>query len=184
MRSIPKRSIWVAGLTALTTGFLLPGLILDAYALSFSPAGNAQIPELYSELVPTWTGGVLVSIESRGTATPIIHSFDETGQETLPIAVSIPDAQEVQIAGFSRGSGGAFALTGWTVDRQGHREGFLSLVSPDHKTIQTVRLAPYSPRLVAFAPDGTIWTVGGRRPAIRPRPERSRRTATPICCGA
>jgi hypothetical protein len=51
-------------------------------------------------------------------------------------------------------------LAGWTIDREGHRKGFMSWVGPDRKTIQTAQPAPYSPFLATIAPDGTIWTAG------------------------
>ena len=51
----------------------------------------------------------------------------------LPIAFSIPDAQAVHIRGFCRGSDGALAVAGWIAGQDLRpKDGFLSLVSPDH----------------------------------------------------
>jgi hypothetical protein len=128
---------------------------------TFSPAGSAQIIDLHTDLMPRWTGGALIAIENDDTATPIIHMYDETGQEMLPIAFSIPGAQVIHIQGFSRGSDGTFAVAGWIAGQDLRpKEGFLSLVSPDHRTIQTTRPAPYFPASVTIAPDGTLWTMG------------------------
>jgi hypothetical protein len=157
MLCILRRSGPIDRIGALALVFLLR---MDGQ--SFAPAGTAEVIELHGNgnRLPIWTGGVLVSIENNNTGTPIIHAFDETGQENLPIAFSIPGAQTVQIAGVSRESDGASAVAGWTIDREGHRKGFVSWVGPDHKTIRTAQPAPYSPFLATLAPDGTIWTVG------------------------
>jgi len=135
--------------------------LLQLGGQSFAPVGTAEVIDIHSNSnrVPIWTGGALVSIENNNTGRPIIHSFDETGQETLPISLSIPGAQTVQIAGVSRRSDGACALAGWTIDRKGHRKGFLTWVGSDRR-IQTAQPAPYSPFLATLAPDRTIWTVG------------------------
>jgi hypothetical protein len=144
---------WIAALTP------SPSLVLGGQ--TFSPAGSAEVMDLHTDLVPTWTGGALIAIESQNTATPIIHLYDETGQEMLPIAFSIPGARAIHIQGFCRGSDGTFAVAGWIAGQDLRpKEGFLSLVSPDHRTIQTTRPAPYFPMSVTIAPDGTLWTMG------------------------
>jgi hypothetical protein len=123
--------------------------LLQLGGQSFAPVATAEVIEIQSNSnrVPIWTGGALMSIENNNTGRPIIHAFDETGQETLPISLSIPGAQTVQIAGVSRGSDGAYALAGWTIDREGRRKGFLTWVGSDRRTIQTAQPAPYSPFL-------------------------------------
>jgi hypothetical protein len=151
----------------------IASLVLDGQ--TFSPAGRAQVIDIHTDLVPTWTGGALIAIENQNAATPIIHMYDETGQEMLPIAFSIPGAQAIHIQGFSRGSDGTFAVAGWIAGQDLRpKEGFLSLVSPDHRTIQTTRPAPYFPAAVTIAPDGTLWTMGAEMAAAGARCGRLR----------
>jgi hypothetical protein len=128
---------------------------------TFSPAGSAKVMDLHTDRVPTWSGGALIAIENQNAATPIIHMYDETGQEMLPIAFSIPGAQAIHIQGFCRGNDGAFAVAGWIAGQDLRPQaGFLSLFSPDHRTIQTTRPAPYFPSSITIAPDGSLWTMG------------------------
>lgn len=142
-------------------GLLAPFCFLELGGQTFSPAGHAEVIDLHSNLMPTWTGGALVAIENQNAPSPIIHMYDETGQEMLPIAFSIPGAQAIHIQGCSRGSDGTFAVAGWIAGQDLRpKEGFLSLVGPDHRTIQTTRPAPYFPASVTIAPDGTLWTMG------------------------
>lgn len=141
--------------------------LLQATAQTFTPAGTAK-PFLYPNaggLAPTWTGGALVSIESKGTAAPVIHSFDDAGQEIPPIAFTLPGAKAITIFGFARGADGSFALAGASYADETRpfgslRESFLTWISPDHQTVITSHPTPYTAASVTIAPDGTLWTIG------------------------
>ena len=64
--------------------------LLQLGGQSFAPVGTAEVIDIHSNSnrVPIWTGGALMSIENNNTGRPIIHAFDETGQETLPLSQS------------------------------------------------------------------------------------------------
>jgi hypothetical protein len=110
--------------------------------------------------VPKWTGGALVALEGEQGAQPLIHVFGISGQETMTVRFTLPEANVVDIRDVARGPDGSLVLCGWTQDSQGRAGEYLALVSPDGTSVKIVRTDPYAPFGVAVAPDGTIWARG------------------------
>ncbi len=121
----------------------------------------ARIPwDLAEQRVPNWDGGALGIVQNNDTAQPTIHLFDNQGREMQPVVFSIPGANEMRIEGVAQGLGGVVVVAGRAFDRNGSGGGFISWVSADRQSSRNVQLFPYSPNLLATAPDGTVWVQG------------------------
>lgn len=140
-------------------------LAVPIFAQRLVLTGGAQTPFAYSErgdFFPVWTGGVLLDVGNNDSAAPVIHVFDETGQESTPIAVTIPGDGRIRIDHIARGADGAYAFTSYTFSRtpRAATGGFVAWIPPDHQTINRINTGLYVPFMVTIAPDGTLWTVG------------------------
>jgi len=131
------------------------------WSAEFSVDHEAKIGiDLGGERVARWSSGGLQAFQSNQTAAPLLISFDDTGKQSWAHNFSIPGAEVIDIADFSRGAGGNFAVCGSAFDHAGRGSGFFSIINPSGETSLIVRTDPYTPFLVALAPDSTIWTVG------------------------
>jgi hypothetical protein len=124
------------------------------YTMPYYPPGRANLCER-----PVWSGGAFVRCEVDGVTTPVIHSIDATGQDSL-VVFSLSGATTINVRGIAHGRSNALALVGTGFDGDGHLGHFVSWVSPDRKVINTMRTTGYVPNFVSIAPDGTMWTVG------------------------
>jgi hypothetical protein len=110
--------------------------------------------------LPEWSGGALMAVASNRTPAPAIVLFDSDGRQLPALVLKIPDAETVDVASFARGADGTVAICGNLYDHVGRGSGFLELFSASGEDLGLTRLYPYSPRRVAVASDGTVWTTG------------------------
>lgn len=111
-------------------------------------------------LMPTWSGGALITLDGIASATPVIHILGNDSREETPIVLTVPEATLIKINSAVRGSDGRIAVGGVLHDKDGHGSGFIALVASDRGSSQFVKTFPYIPYLVSLAPDGSIWTQG------------------------
>ena len=139
-------------------GFVSPALLPSA---TLTPTTSVKINYHFPvPAIPLWSGGALIYLENNDTATPVIHTWNEQGIEQVPVAFTIADANLIRIETVNRAFDGTTALCGLAYDRTGRSGGFISWVSADDQTINTIQSFPYEPRLIALSPDGTVWTQG------------------------
>jgi hypothetical protein len=109
---------------------------------------------------PLWSAGAMITWEKSGTASPVIHAFDATGQDS-PTVFTIAGADGVNIYHVAHAADGTLALAGMAMDAERHRSSFIAWIAPDHQSGNTIRFSGYYwPGFVALGPDGTIWTAG------------------------
>jgi len=151
------------------TGFLsafraMGCLALLAIAHRTAPAGPLRWEhdmkvDYSSGLAPRWSGGALLFLEADLTSQPSIHSFDAEGVGSAVI-VTIPEASQISVYGYSRGLDGTIAVCGHALDKQGRQPSFIALISRSGESTEILRTDPYRAHRVALAPDGTVWAVG------------------------
>ncbi len=130
--------------------------------------------DLGNKLVANWTGGALIVGEMANTAQPEFHVFDSDGQVASYVALRIPGAAQVTVAGYARGVDGRIVACGDSFDSEGRGAPYIAIFSSDGASLRVIRTSPYSVRRVVFASDGTIWAFGRERDSSKPshlRPE-------------
>jgi hypothetical protein len=86
--------------------------------------------------------------------------FNHDGRQVFQAGFFIPGASNTAVDGFARGADGTVALCGRSYASDGRGAPFIAWISADGNSQQVIRTEPYSPRVIAVAPDGTLWTVG------------------------
>jgi hypothetical protein len=116
-----------------------------------------------------WESGVILSVEKRGTSTPIIHVIDSNGVDS-PVAFTIAGANSVQVEYLSQAADGSTGVTGYASDSDGHGSGFYSWISGDRQQTTTIRTSDgfgFVPRLMSMPSDGAIWIAGYQKGDIQ-----------------
>lgn len=139
---------------------LVGGQSLTAPSLAPTADGRIGYDIKTANLWPVWSGGALNVIENNDTAAPRFLAFDRTGRQVSSAILRIPLATKISVNGFGRTAEGVMLICGQSWDDDGREAAFISWISPDGKTEQTVRTSPYTPYRLAVAPDGSVWTVG------------------------
>ncbi len=139
---------------------LLAGcLCLQASSFSIDREVKIQY-DLSTVLAGEWSGGALTVFTSNQTPAPVILSFDGNGHQLLPVILTIPEGETIDIHDTARGLDGTLAACGNAYDHTGRGSGFLAIFNPTGDKANIVRLYPYSPSRITIAADGAIWTAG------------------------
>jgi hypothetical protein len=115
-----------------------------------------------------WTGGNLVVITDRWSASPTLTIFDRDGNQTSTFRFTIPGADLINIYDNSvaLAKDGSLAIIG-TVDLNGSRGAtFVAWVSPDRRHQTVIRSTSFFPESVTMPSDGTIWVSGYKKPTL------------------
>jgi len=123
--------------------------------------------DLGGKLIPSWSGGALVSAEAENTAQPVLHVIDGNGLITSTVTLSVKGASLVTVDCFARGADGVIAVAGSAFSTDGRGAPYLAIFSQDGASLRVIRTLPHFPRRVAVASDGSIWTEG-EEPAPHP----------------
>jgi len=109
--------------------------------------------------VPRWDGAYLVGLANNHSNGPVIVTIDRDGKrdETL---FTMQDAGHINLTDMAASSNGEIATIGSALGGGERGTTFLARISSDRKTQVVTRVWPYCAMVVAFAPDGTIWTIG------------------------
>jgi hypothetical protein len=140
-------------------GSVLGQSAAHAASLQWSHDGALSF-DLGDRPVATWSGGALLALDAYDGPAPLLHVFDQSGQQIATRSTGVPGAVRVHVNSAGRGLDGAIAICGDAFDAQGRVTPFLSIVSLDGNSSTVVRTAPYEPFRVAVVPDGTVWTEG------------------------
>ena len=108
---------------------------------------------------PQWSGHHLVGFYNSPSRAPVIYTIDAAGKRE-EVLFTLEDAAEVRIVGVSGSRDGQIAVIGTAVTSDNRGITFLARLASDRKRQLVTRTWPYVPKVVAFAPDDTIWTVG------------------------
>jgi len=107
-----------------------------------------------------WTFDLMVGCDFCDSPNPIVWTTDSHGYEES-ISVSIPDANRISIRDVASGPDKSLAAVGLAIAGNSRGGNFILWISPDRSKQTVIRVWPYTPNVVAVAPDGTIWAVGG-----------------------
>lgn len=121
---------------------------------------SAQLPihALTIESKPKWTKGALVNFEKNDSASPVLHWFDASHQEST-LVFTLDGAASIHIGDAAFGSA-TLAFTGFAADPDQRGAAFIAFVSTVSKEVTTVRLSNFRPELITVAQDGTVWVKG------------------------
>lgn len=108
---------------------------------------------------PHWSGGAILAIDGNRSDGPLIHRIGRDG-ELERIRFSIPEGRHITVAGVAGATDGSLAVIGSMYNNDGGGTTFLARIQPDRQRQTVTQLWPYVPKVVTFAPDGTIWTIG------------------------
>jgi hypothetical protein len=107
-----------------------------------------------------WSHGAFVLLSKADPAAPSFYTLDRNGRAASSAVFRIPGASRVWAEDYDRGTDGTIVLCGGSYSADGRLAPFIGWISPDGQSSRIISTAPYSPTQVAWAPDGTIWTVG------------------------
>jgi hypothetical protein len=110
--------------------------------------------------IPQWGGNALVVAAGPSTEPNAFLAYDRKGAVVFNVSFSIPGADHTYVYQWARGASGAFGLCGSSYMNDGRGAPFIAWISPDGSSQRVIRTDPYTPTLIAVAPDGTLWTVG------------------------
>src|SRR5215469_137302 len=109
-----------------------------------------------------WTGGNLVLIEDRWSASPTLATFDRDGNQISKFNFTIPGAGLINIYDHSvaLGKDGSLAIVGTVYSNDSRGATFVAWVSADRRYQTLIRLTSFFPHSVIVPSDGTIWVSG------------------------
>lgn len=108
---------------------------------------------------PRWSGQVFLSIEGNESSAPVVCVAGRDGR-ALRRSFEIPGAGYISIADATANEQGDLALIGYARHSDDSLANFVARLPADPSESVITRTTPYVPSKVAFAPNGTIWTVG------------------------
>jgi hypothetical protein len=160
-------------------GFSVFAVLLSAVSIGASPrhvgtlAPSRTIPmpfTLARGAFAEWTGGNLVVIQDRWSASPTLTTFDRDGKEVSKFNFAIPGAGLINIYDNSvaLGKDGSLAIVGTVYSNDSRGATFVAWVSPDRRHQTVIRSTSFFPESVAMPSDGTIWVAGYDKTRIRP----------------
>jgi hypothetical protein len=157
MRHASVCSMSAAAINAATFIFVVASLLHGA---SLSYVEDIPLAASWPKMrVPKWSHGALLTVQNDDTTNPLIWVFEGRDHRAFPFV--IPGARSMLIYDWDRGRDGTIGISGSTADSEGRAATFLAWISADGSNSQVIRTSPYRPAMVAVAPDGTLWTVGG-----------------------
>jgi hypothetical protein len=112
------------------------------------------------ERMPVWGGNSVVVAAGPPLQPNAFLAIDRTGAVVFNSEFSIPGATHTSVRSWARGTGGTVALCGSSYASDGRGAPFIAWFSADGDSEHIIRTDPYTPNLIAVAPDGTVWTVG------------------------
>ncbi len=112
-----------------------------------------------------WTGGNLVVIENRWSASPTLVTFDRDGKEVSRFSFTIPGAGLINLYDNSvaLGKDGSLAMVGTVYSNDSRGATFIAWVSADRRHQTVIRPANFFPESVTMPTDDTIWVSGYKR---------------------
>lgn len=112
-----------------------------------------------------WTGGNLVVIEDRWSASPTLVTFDRDGKEVSRFSFTFPGADLINLYDNSVACGkdGSLAIVGTVYSNDARGSAFVAWVSADRRHQTVTRLASFFPQSVTIPSDGTIWVSGYKK---------------------
>lgn len=149
-------ALLLAGFFGQPSGLAAPGDDLKE-------SGSTQFPiELAWDSFAVWSGGAFLMVQNRFSDAPVFSAFDREGKLISQFTLTIPEARVhiVLDRAFARGTDGSLAIVGSAFSADSRGTGYFAWVSPDGRSQSVVRLAPFIPRAVTIAWDGTIWVAG------------------------
>jgi hypothetical protein len=150
----------IARFVTFTVGSALYALQAQPARLAPSGSGVTFPVALENKRSPVWGGNALVVAEGSVGEPDLFQAYDLQGALVFNARFSIPGALRTFVRSYARGSDGTLALSGSAYGNGGGGAPFIAWITPDGNSQQVVRTEPYTPNLIAVAPDGTFWTVG------------------------
>jgi hypothetical protein len=149
-----RQTFWI--LSPIILG-LFPGSSLAQRQLV---ATHDDVPVLIptSGHAPRWTNNRLAGCDHCEGA-PILYTADRWGDRET-VALEIPAAGFTGVYDVAAGPDGSLAAVGLAISGSSRMGTFIAWIAPDRSRQVVTRVWPYSPNVVAVAPDGTIWAVG------------------------
>jgi len=106
-----------------------------------------------------WTSNLLAGCDYCEGSGPILWTTDRQGHRET-IAFEIPGVERTSVRDVAAGPDGSLAAVGLAISGNSRMGTFIAWISPDRSSQTITRVWPFSPNVVVFAPDGTVWTVG------------------------
>jgi len=146
-------------------GFLALAIAAPAAILAQPSAlvasGAVTVPFAFEgKRIPVWGGDAILVADGPLASPGNFLGFNHDGRQVFQAGFSIPGASNTAVDGFARGADGTLALCGRSYASDGRGAPFIAWIAADGNSQQVIRTAPYHARVIAVAPDGTLWTVG------------------------
>jgi hypothetical protein len=150
-----------AGLLVFTllAAFNLTGQITKPTAKrAFTLDRDVETAFVWHEL-PRWEGGMLIGYENNRTNGPIIYTIDRDGRRD-EMLFTLPDAAWIHLIDIAVSPAGEIAIVGSAITTDTRGTTFLVRIAKDREQRIVTRTWPFCPKVVTFAADGNLWTVG------------------------
>ncbi len=114
------------------------------------------------ETPPRWEGGKLVGYLHNHSSGPIIYTMDRDGtrDETL---FTLKDGALIHVSDLAGSPNGEIAIVASALTSDTGGTTFLARISAEREHQTITRTWPYCPKVVTFAADGNIWTIGNMK---------------------
>ena len=112
--------------------------------------------------MPVWGGTTLLMAIGNESDEPVILAIDKDGLQER-IGFSFPGGRYLTITGLAGAVDGSIAAIGTCYSADGQWGTFLARIARDRTHKLVIQLWPYVPHVIAFSPDGEIWTIGAVR---------------------
>jgi hypothetical protein len=153
---------------------LFCGITSMAQAQSEKPlpaTSSTVMPVIFQhgDVFPMWTGGALLVVQDRFSASPTVKVIDKNGDVASRFTFAVPGISWGMIFDHcvARGSDGSIVMAGSAAAATDSRwTSYLAMSAPDGTNKAVVRLFPFWPEAATIAADGTIWVAG----AVHPEP--------------
>lgn len=104
-----------------------------------------------------WDAGYLLD-EDFLRAPAAVYRYDEEGRRQLARRLELPNAFDLRIMDMTARADGSMALA--LSAQAGDAGTYLAWLTPTGDVIRHLKVSPFAPRQIDFAPDGSLWVAG------------------------
>jgi hypothetical protein len=159
----------LATVAALTCGLFLPLNAQEPTALSLTSAERTvPYPEVICVhcIVPVWDQHFLLHSE-LDTDPALVTMYDRDGKKLIEGRVTLPGTFDISVRALGATSDGTIIAGGGAGMPDGSIQRFIAHIDSTGKTVESINTDDFAPQQVCAASDGTVWTEGYSREALR-----------------
>jgi len=109
--------------------------------------------------IPRWNSAILVGYDTNFSSGLILYTIDRDGRRE-EMMFTLQDGARINAYNIAASPKGEIAIVGSALTANIQDRTFVARIAADRTQQVITRTWPYCPKVVTFAPDGSLWTIG------------------------